>query len=49
MSVPRNVVVILLGWAAVASPTRAAAQTSTASTEFVYLAHGETYTFKPRV
>jgi L-ascorbate metabolism protein UlaG (beta-lactamase superfamily) len=26
-----------------------AAQTSTASTEFVYLAHGETYTFKPRV
>jgi L-ascorbate metabolism protein UlaG (beta-lactamase superfamily) len=26
-----------------------AAQTSTASTEFVYLAHGETYTFKPHV
>jgi L-ascorbate metabolism protein UlaG (beta-lactamase superfamily) len=25
-----------------------AAQTSTASTKFVYLAHGETYTFKPR-
>ena len=24
-----------------------AAQTSTASTEFVYLAHGDTYTFKP--
>jgi len=28
---------------------RKAAQTSTASTEFVYLAHGETYTFKPNV
>ena len=25
-----------------------AAQTSTASTKFVYLAHGDTYTFKPR-
>ncbi|MDT5369934.1 MAG: hypothetical protein QOC62_4365 [Mycobacterium sp.] len=26
-----------------------AAQASTTSTEFVYLAHGETYTFKPNV
>ena len=26
-----------------------AALTSTASTEFVYLAHGNTYTFKPNV
>lgn len=26
-----------------------AAETSTATTEFVYLAHGETYTFKPKV
>ena len=26
-----------------------AARTSTASTEFVYLAHGDTYTFKPNV
>jgi hypothetical protein len=31
MSVPRTVVVILLGWAAAAYPTRAAAQTATAT------------------